>query len=234
MNADRAPVLAVDGPGGSGKGTVCRVVAERLGWHLLDSGALYRLVALAACRRGVADDDSEGLAAIARGLDARFEAGVEGGERVLLAGRDVSRQIRGEDCGNAASRVAAVPAVREALKARQRDFRRPPGLVADGRDMGSIIFPDAEAKVFLTASARERARRRHKQLLGKGIDANLERLYSEIAERDRRDTERAVAPLKPAADARVIDTTEMDIPEVVEAVTAFLQERLGEVPRATD
>ena len=230
MSSNEAPVLAVDGPGGSGKGTVSRRVAERLGWHLLDSGALYRLVALAASREDVGEADEEGLARIARDLDVRFESDDRGEERVLLGGEDVSDAIRSEDCGNAASRVAAVGAVREALKQRQRDFRRPPGLVADGRDMGSVIFPDAEAKVFLTASARERARRRHKQLLGKGIDANLERLYSEIVERDRRDSEREIAPLKPAPDARIIDTTGTDVPGVVEAVLSFLEERLARKP----
>jgi cytidylate kinase len=221
-----APVLAVDGPGGSGKGTVCRAVADRLGWHLLDSGALYRLVAIAAERRGIAVDDHEALAAVAGGLDVVFEP-VSDDTRVRLAGEDVTGELRAETTGNKASIVAAVPAVRAALVDRQRAFRQPPGLVADGRDMGSVIFPDAEAKVFLTASARERARRRHKQLLGKGIDANLERLYTEIAERDRRDSERVVAPLRPAEDAYYLDTTGMSIPEVVDAVVDFLEGRLA-------
>jgi cytidylate kinase len=221
-----APVLAVDGPGGSGKGTVCRAVADRLGWHLLDSGALYRLVAIAAERRGIALDDHEALAAVAGGLDVAFEPASDD-TRALLAGEDVTGELRAETTGNKASIVAAVPAVRAALVDRQRAFRQPPGLVADGRDMGSVIFPDAEAKVFLTASARERARRRHKQLLEKGIDANLERLYTEIAERDRRDSERVVAPLRPAEDAYHLDTTGMSIPEVVDAVVDFLEGRLA-------
>jgi cytidylate kinase len=221
-----APVLAVDGPGGSGKGTICRQVAGAMGWHLLDSGALYRAVAVHAGHQGVSLDDADGLAALAAALPVDFEP-AEDDTRVLLDGADVSREIRAETTGDKASRVAAIPAVRAALSQRQRDFRRPPGLVADGRDMGTVIFPDAEAKVFLTASPAERARRRHKQLVEKGIDANIDRLYGEIVERDRRDEQREVAPLKPAPDARVIDTTAMSIPEVVETVIAFLRSVLS-------
>jgi CMP/dCMP kinase len=184
------PVLAVDGPGGAGKGTLCRRAADRLGWHLLDSGALYRLVALAAADAGTELHDEHGLAALARDLPARFA-----GERVFLGDRDVTDAIRSENCGNRASRVAALPGVRTALVGLQRSFRRPPGLVADGRDMGTVIFPDAELKVFLTASAEERAMRRYKQLKEKGFDVNLARLSAEVAHRDRRDAERAVAPL---------------------------------------
>lgn len=209
----RAPVLAVDGPGGAGKGTLCRRVAARLGWHLLDSGALYRLVALAAADSETPLDDEAGLAALARDLPARFS-----GEQVFLAGKDVSVAIRSEACGERASRVAALPPVRAALVGLQRDFRRSPGLVADGRDMGTVIFPDAELKVFLTASAEERAQRRYKQLKGKGFDVNLPALSAEVAARDRRDAERAVAPLRPAPDACVIDSTAMTIDEVVDAV----------------
>lgn len=215
-----APVLAIDGPSGAGKGTVARRVANALGWHLLDSGALYRLVALAAADAGTAADDEQGLAGLASSLSVRFE-----GESVWLAEREVSREIRTESCGAAASRVAALPAVRRALVGLQRSFRHPPGLVADGRDMGTIIFPDAEVKVFLTASAAERAERRYKQLKGKGFDVNLPALFAEVEARDRRDAERAVAPLRPAPDARVIDSTAMSIDAVVAAV-------LGEVGRA--
>lgn len=215
-----APVLAVDGPGGAGKGTLCRRVAEQLGWQLLDSGALYRLVAVAAADAGTALDDEPGLAALARDLPVRFA-----GERVLLGGRDVSAEIRSEACGERASRVAALPAVRTALVGLQRSFRRPPGLVADGRDMGTVIFPDAELKVFLTASAEERAMRRYKQLKEKGFDVNLRDLSAEVAARDRRDAERAVAPLRPAPDAVVLDSTELSIDQVVEAVLDELQRR---------
>jgi cytidylate kinase len=215
-----APVLAVDGPGGAGKGTLCRRVAERLGWRLLDSGALYRLVALAAADAGVALDDEPGLAAVARDLPARFT-----GERVLLGDKDVTEAIRSEACGDRASRVAALPSVRTALVGLQRGFRRPPGLVADGRDMGTVIFPDAELKVFLTASAEERAMRRYKQLKEKGFDVNLAGLSAEVAARDRRDAERAVAPLRPAPDACVIDSTELNIDQVVESVLDELRQR---------
>jgi CMP/dCMP kinase len=214
------PVLAVDGPGGAGKGTLCRRVADRLGWHLLDSGALYRLVALAATDAGTDLDDEHGLAALARDLPARFA-----GERVFLGERDVTQAIRSEDCGNRASRIAALPGVRTALVGLQRSFRRPPGLVADGRDMGTVIFPDAELKVFLTASAEERAMRRYKQLKEKGFDVNLAGLSAEVAARDRRDAERAVAPLRPAPDACVIDSTELNIDQVVEAVLDELRRR---------
>ena len=227
--SEQAPVLAVDGPGGSGKGTICRAVAGRMGWHLLDSGALYRLVAIACARAGTDFADHDALAAVAAGLDAAFEPGPED-TLVRLAGEDVTRELRAETTGNRASVVAAVPAVRAALVERQRAFRQPPGLVADGRDMGSVIFPDAEAKVFLTASAGERARRRHKQLLEKGIDAKLDRLYTEIAERDRRDSERAVAPLRPCDDAYYLDTTGMTIPAVIEEVLRYVRERLAAAP----
>ena len=219
-----APVLAVDGPSGSGKGTVSRLVAARLGWHLLDSGALYRVLALAADRARVDHGDEAGLAALARELDVRFEEGA-GEVAVVLVGDDVSRAIRTEEAGAGASRVASHPAVREALLARQRAFRQPPGLVADGRDMGTVVFPDAPAKVFLEASPEERGKRRYNQLIGKGIDASLARLVEEIAQRDARDRSRAVAPLRPARDAQVIDTTDLDIDAVVTRVLQLLAAR---------
>lgn len=212
------PVIAIDGPGGSGKGTVARAVARRLGWHTLDSGALYRLVGVAALGRSIALDDVPALAAVARALDARFDpaGGAEGS--VFLDGSDVTEQIRSEPASQAASRVAAVPAVRAALIERQRGFRRPPGLVADGRDMGSAIFPDARLKVFLTADVAERARRRYNQLKQKGIDVSLPALSRDMAERDRRDAERSVAPLRPCPDARILDSTRMNVSEVVSLV----------------
>jgi cytidylate kinase len=222
-----APVLAMDGPSGSGKGTISRLSAGRLGWRLLDSGALYRLVALSARRTGTPLDDEAALAALARDLDATFSAAVDGGERILLGDDEVTGDIRTETCGNDASKVAVMPAVRSALLSRQRGYRLPPGLVADGRDMGTIVFPDAEVKIFLTASPEERARRRHKQLMEKGIDVSLSRLFSEVAERDRRDEQRSVAPLKPAEDAVVLDTTGLEIPEVVERVMAIVQAAPG-------
>ncbi|MFZ5556977.1 MAG: (d)CMP kinase [Pseudomonadota bacterium] len=207
------PVIAIDGPSASGKGTVARRVAEALGFHYLDSGALYRLVALAALRRGVDLDDEAALARIARDLDARFD-----GEEIFLSGTRVTDAIRAEDVSGAASRVAAHPGVRSALMKRQRAFRRPPGLVADGRDMASQVFPDAQLKVFLTASPEERARRRYKQLIDKGMSATMHDLVRDIAERDLRDRERSVAPLRQADGARLIDTTSLSIEDVVDAV----------------
>jgi len=214
-----APVIAIDGPGGSGKGTVGRLVAARLGWHFLDSGSLYRLTAFAAQQHGVALDDDVAVARLAARLDVVFRGdkpdAVEG---IVLEGHDVTREVRSAACGSAASRIAACPAVRQALLDRQRSFRQQPGLVADGRDMGTVVFPDAPLKVFLTASAEERANRRYKQLKQKGINVNLSRLLQEIAERDERDQRRSIAPLSPAADAIVLDSTGMGIDEVVARV----------------
>ena len=223
-NSAEAPVIAIDGPVGSGKGTIARSVATALGWHLLDSGALYRLVALAAARHGVALDDVDGLADLAAGLDAGFGSDADGGELIWLEGEEVTGDIRTEECGAGASTVAVLQPVRDALFQRQRDFRRAPGLVADGRDMGTHVFTDATLKVFLTASAEERAKRRHKQLKGKGIDVSLAALSRDIEERDRRDSERSVAPLRPAEDARVLDSSGLSIEEVVATVLDWAEQ----------
>ena len=229
MTEQTVPILAIDGPSGSGKGTICRLVAQRLGWHLLDSGALYRLVGLAARNHAISLEDEASLMPLAAHLDVQFEAGEGDAETaVVLEGEDVTDQIRTETAGDAASRVAALPGVREALLARQRGFREPPGLVADGRDMGTVVFPLAPVKIFLTASAEERARRRYKQLKEKGFDVSLSLLSEEIAERDRRDAARAVAPLKPAEDAFVLDTTGVGIEDVVEQVLERVRSALPE------
>ncbi len=218
------PVLTIDGPSGSGKGTVAARVAEKLGWHVLDSGALYRLTGLAARRAGVDFADHAAVAAIARRLPVRFEGG-----KVFLNGEDVSLTIRTETAGNDASKVAAIPEVRTALLDWQRGYARPPGLVADGRDMGTMVFPDAPVKIFLDASAGERARRRYKQLKEKGIDVNLAGLIAEIEERDRRDRNRSVAPLVPADDAFIIDSTAMNVDEVVDLVLRAVRKALPDV-----
>jgi CMP/dCMP kinase len=220
---DDVPVLTIDGPSGSGKGTVSRAVAKELGWALLDSGALYRLVALAGCRAGVQLDDAAGLAHLAQQFDIRFGSGESGEELVFLGGQDVTRELRTESAGNDASKVAALPAVRAALLDRQRRFAVAPGLVADGRDMGTVVFPQAGFKIFLTASPDERALRRHKQLKEKGVAATLAALSLEIAERDRRDSTRAVAPLVASADAVLLDTTGMPVEVVVERVLAVVR-----------
>jgi cytidylate kinase len=212
---DAAPVIAIDGPAASGKGTIAERVAARLGFGYLDSGALYRLVALKALRAGADLDAPEDVAALARRLDAAFAGG-----RLLLDGEDVSEAVRDEAVSAAASRVAVHAPVRAALLDRQRAFRVPPGLVADGRDMGTVVFPDAPVKVFVTASAEERARRRHRQLAQRGIDVNIQSLLRDIRERDARDGSRAVAPLVPAADAVIVDTTELSIDAAVDAVMA--------------
>ena len=224
---ETVPVIAIDGPVGSGKGTVSHRVASELGLRLLDSGALYRVLALAARTREVSLDGGTTLARLARTLDIDFVSGDAANPvRTLLDGVDVTGKIRTEQCGNDASRVSARPEVRDALLVRQHGFRRPPGLVADGRDMGSVVFPDACAKVFLTATARARAERRHKQLMAKGIDVSVGRLFREMAERDRRDRERAVAPLKPAEDAVVVDTTGLDVDTVVARVIEIARLRM--------
>lgn len=213
-------VVTIDGPSGSGKGTIGRSIAQLLGWHFLDSGAMYRITALAAEQQGVAFDDAQALALLASDMDVTFA--VEG-EGVLLNGQPVTDAIRTETCGNNASKVAALTPVRDALLDRQRAFRQAPGLVADGRDMGTVVFPDAPVKVFLTASAEKRAERRYKQLSDKGLDVTLTVLVDEIKERDRRDSERAVAPLKPADDAVLIDSSELSIQQVVDRVMDLIQ-----------
>ena len=222
------PVIAIDGPSGAGKGTVSQLVARRLGWHFLDSGALYRLVAQAAKNHAITLDNVEALETLAAHLDVQFRVTDDGSPvQVILEGEDVTASIRSEEIGNEASRVAALPGVRAALLERQRAFRTPPGLVADGRDMGTVVFPDAEVKIFLTASAEERAQRRYKQLKEKNSNVIFNDLLKEITERDKRDTERSVAPLRPAADAVTIDTTVLAIEQVVEQVMSICNQRLG-------
>jgi cytidylate kinase len=214
------PTVAIDGPSGSGKGTVSRLLAHRTGWHLLDSGALYRLVAFAGVLAGLEPDDIEGHARLAGQMRVAFAASPEGQERIMLGERDVAAALRSEAAGAGASRVAAWPAVRAALLDRQRTFALPPGLIADGRDMGTVVFPHAGLKIFLTASPEERARRRYNQLKEKDSGVSLAALSLEIAERDRRDSTRTVAPLVPAADAIVLDSTAMSAAEVADEVFA--------------
>jgi cytidylate kinase len=220
MNGTAAPVVAIDGPTASGKGTVAAEVARALHFHYLDSGALYRLVAYAALKSAIPLDDAERIAAVARKLAADFGDG-----EITMDGERVTDAIRSEDCGNAASRIAALPALREALIERQRAFRRVPGLVADGRDMGSVVFPDAALKVFLTGSVEARADRRYKQLIEKGLDANISAILQDIGERDARDCARNVSPLQVARDALIIDSTGLSIAQVVAQVLDYWRDR---------
>lgn len=218
-------IVTVDGPSGAGKGTLCYALAEKLGFALLDSGAIYRVLALAALKSAVDLDDESGLAALARGLDVRFLP-VDGAVRVLLGGEDVSASIRTQAVAEAASRVAVFPAVRAALLQLQREFAQDSGLIADGRDMGTVVFPAAAAKLFLDASVEARAKRRYKQLQSQGIDGNFAQILAEVKARDERDRNRAVAPLKPAEDALVLDSTALSIDEVVKQALDYIRTRV--------
>ena len=232
MNSTAVPVLTIDGPSGSGKGTISRLLAARLGWHFLDSGALYRGVGVAAGWEDVDLADPEALQRLAERTRVGFRDAEDGEPRVLVDGVDATDELRTETAGAAASAIAAMPGVRAVLVERQRAFRRPPGLVADGRDMGTVIFPDAPYKVFLTASAEERARRRHKQLSAKGLEVTLDSLLREILARDARDAQRSVAPLKPADDAVTVDSTGVPIDAVVERVLHLLPDSLHQASPA--
>jgi cytidylate kinase len=224
--ATEIPVITVDGPGGTGKGTLSSYLADWLGWHFLDSGALYRVLALAAERHNIGPEDIDDLTDLGRNLNVIFKQSASAeGNSVILEGDEVTNQIRTESCGNSASRIAALPEVRQALLDRQHGFRKPPGLVADGRDMGTVVFPDARLKIYLTASVEERARRRYKQLKEKGFDVNLPQLSVEITERDARDSQRTVSPLRPADDAAVIDTTHLNIEDVIDRVKDLVRDR---------
>jgi CMP/dCMP kinase len=225
------PIITVDGPSGTGKGTICSYLADWLQWHFLDSGALYRVLALAAEKHQIKSDDEENLEKLAENLNVEFKVGKAGAlVDVLLDGEMVTDDIRTETCGNAASVIAPIMNVRQALLSRQRAFHKAPGLIADGRDMGTVVFPEATLKIYLTASAEERAKRRYKQLKEKGISANLRDLSAAIAERDERDSTRAASPLKPAEDAIVIDTSTLDIDAVVAKISELVQ---NTIPRVT-
>lgn len=219
-----APVITIDGPGGAGKGSISRRLASHLGYVLLESGTLYRALALAADRHKISLDAVSEAAALAGNLDITFRTGPNGKRRAVLEGQDSTEALRSEACGDAASRLASIPAVREALLFRQRAFHQPPGLVAEGRDMGTVVFPDATLKIYLTASLEERARRRYKQLMELGIDAKLADLLEELSIRDQRDTQRATAPLIPAADAVIIDSTGRNIEQVFASVLNLVNE----------
>ncbi|EOA6596159.1 (d)CMP kinase [Vibrio vulnificus] len=225
--SSQTPVVTVDGPSGAGKGTLCMLLSKKLGFQLLDSGAIYRVLALAAIHHGVDTESEDALVPLATHLDVQFVA-EDDLVKVILEGEDVSKELRKEETGMAASKVAALPRVREALLRRQRAFEAAPGLVADGRDMGTVVFPNAKAKIFLDASAEERAHRRLKQLQDKGLDVRFDDLLSEIQERDDRDRNRPVAPLRPAEDALVLDSTSMSIDEVVEKALQYIESKLAE------
>jgi len=223
---EQIPVITIDGPSGAGKGTAARLVAEQLGWHLLDSGAIYRVLAVATLHHQLTIEEEEPLIPIAAHLDVQFEITQEGQGKVILEGEDVSKSIRTEEVGAIASKIAAYPRVREALLRRQRAFKVSPGLVADGRDMGTVVFIDAPVKVFLTASAEERAERRFNQLKENGFDVKIGRLLDDIRQRDERDQTRAVAPLIPAEGALIVDSTDLSIDEVVAKILTFANGKL--------
>ncbi|MDX3774745.1 (d)CMP kinase [Chromatiaceae bacterium AAb-1] len=224
-----SPVITIDGPGGSGKGTLSRLLAQRLNWQLLDSGAIYRVLALAAMHHQIASDDEEGLQPLAAHLDVQFHSDDQGYIRIILEGENVTHTIRTQEVADVASKIASLPRVREALLRRQRAFSEAPGLVADGRDMGTVVFPQAEVKIFLTASTEERAQRRYLELKQKGLDVNIGDLLSEIQERDERDINRATAPLKPAADAYILDSTHKSIEQVLDEVLRYVGMKLPSV-----
>ena len=226
MSNKRVPVITLDGPSGTGKGTLCHLLAKHLGWNLLDSGAIYRVLAYAARQEKIEIQDVASLTALAKSLNLRFTCTENNRTRTLLNEKNVSQSIRTEQCGQDASKVASIPEVREALLTRQRDFAKPPGLVTDGRDMGTVVFPDAFLKVFLFANEEERAHRRYLQLKKKGERVSLAQVVEELAQRDARDTARAHAPLKPAPDAVMVDTTRLSIVQVFETVLHLVDERL--------
>ena len=228
-----SPVVTIDGPSGAGKGTISIMLAKQLDWHFLDSGAIYRVLAIASMHHQIESDDEAGLVPLASGLDVSFET-TASGSKIILEGEDVTYSIRTEEVGAVASKIASLPRVREALLRRQRAFKQSPGLVADGRDMGTVVFPQAEAKIFLTASAEERAERRYKQLKEKGHDVSITRLLADIQARDERDSNRAVAPLVPADDAFVVDSTALSIPQVLEKVADFVKGKLSNTKSANE
>ncbi|ARB91067.1 (d)CMP kinase [Legionella longbeachae] len=229
MYNNDVPVITLDGPSGTGKGTLCQLLAKQLKWNMLDSGAIYRVLAYAARKNNIASNDTKQLVGLARSLNLRFDFCDEYGSRAILDNVDVSREIRSEQCGQDASQIAAIPEVREALLERQRNFAQPPGLVTDGRDMGTVVFPNAILKIFLYANAEERANRRYLQLKEKGINVSLAQVVEELATRDVRDTARTHAPLKPASDAVQIDTTRLSIVQVFDNVLNLINERLYSV-----
>ncbi|TBR45092.1 (d)CMP kinase [Marinomonas agarivorans] len=222
---NKAPVITIDGPSGAGKGTVSKIIAEKLDWYFLDSGALYRLLALAVSHHGMKMDDAETLKVLAEHLDVQFKQGESKDTEIILEGEVVTQAIRTEEVGNNASKLAAIPAVREGLLLRQQAFAQEPGLVADGRDMGTVVFPDAEIKVFLTASPEERARRRVEQLKAKGESVNIDELIETIKERDERDANRAISPLVPAVGAIIVDSTTKSIEQVVDMILCELTKK---------